>query len=333
MRIAAIDLGSNTVKLSVADVNHSPTPRESGTLNTLGAPHELDAKDAPVDPITIIEERAAVTRIGERLDVTGHLQPEAIERTLSALRQFAERARALGVDKLGCVGTAGLRGAANAPSFLERVETETGIRIEIIDGLREAGLSFHAAATAYGPGEILVLDVGGRSTELILGSGAGIEGRVSMEIGSVRLTERFVRNDPPHLDELDNVRRAVRSALSKAPAIPSNSTNQPSLIGVSGTIMSVMGVALDLDDMRQAVAEGEGQTLRLATIQAIFEDLRRKTTPERVRGTVIPEGRADVIVSGIAIMLEVLAHYGLDAMRASNRGVRYGLLQELASIA
>ncbi|MBK8012650.1 MAG: Ppx/GppA family phosphatase [Deltaproteobacteria bacterium] len=321
MRIAAIDLGSNTVKLTIADTNR--THAASGA----------DRYDERTEEILLVEECAAVTRIGQRLDATGHLEPAAIERTLVALRQFADRARALGVEKIGCVGTAGLRGASNAPSFLARVERETGIRIEIIDGLREAALSFQAAVAAYGPGALLVLDVGGRSTELILGSGAGIEARVSMEIGSVRLTERYVRSDPPRIEELDEARRAIGTALEQAPSWTRSAVAppRPTLIGVSGTVMSVMGVALGLDDMREAVSQGEGRLLALATIQEVFDDLRQKTTPERVRGTVIPEGRADVIVCGVLIMLEVLAHYGLDAMRASNRGVRYGLLRELAS--
>src|SRR5262249_44345868 len=154
----------------------------------------------------------------------------------------------------GCVGTAGLRGAANAPEFLARAKRELGLEVEVIDGLREAELAFRAPALSYGPGAIIVVDIGGRSTEVVSGSGAGIEGRVSLEIGSVRLTERFLKSDPPAKEEL----RALVDFLPGALAATPPADDRAKLIGVSGTVMSLMGLQLDVDDIEDAVARGEG---------------------------------------------------------------------------
>lgn len=300
-RIAALDLGSNSLKITVAEVFD-------------GAPR-------------VIEERAIITRVGEGLDKTKRVSDAAADRTLIGLRELVGLARSHGAQRIACVGTAGLRGAVNAPEFLARVREELDLEVEIIDGLREAELAFRAPAMSYGPGPIVVLDVGGRSTELVTGSGSKIDGRTSIEMGSVRLTERFIAHDPPHDDELAALSRHVLAELSSAPAAPAGSK----LIGVSGTVMSMMGVQLDTDDMDVAVARGEGAELQLASVRAAYEDLRRKTTAERLRGTVIPPGRADVIVAGAMIIVRVMEHYGVTSMIASNRGVRWGLLYELAS--
>lgn len=300
MAFAALDFGSNTLKITVAE-------------------------PAPGGGLRIVEERTAVTRIGEGLDGTGRLLEPAMARTLEGLAALVEVARAHGVVDIRCVGTAGLRGAANAPVFLAEVERKLGLRVEIIDGLREAELAFRAPAEAYGPGPVVVLDVGGRSTEIVAGAGRRIDGRVSLEIGSVRLTERFIAHDPPEASELAALRAHLDAVLGAAPPVPADAR----LVGVSGTVLSLMGVALDLDDMQATVDRGSGQVLSLEQVRAACEDLRKKTTPERVRGTVIPPGRADVIVAGALIVIATLEHYKRPGLIVSNAGVRFGLLYEL----
>ncbi|MEM7679280.1 MAG: Ppx/GppA family phosphatase, partial [Myxococcota bacterium] len=139
MKAAAIDVGSNTVKMTVAE--RSPDGQTS-----------------------VVKERADFTRIGEGLDQTGRLQPEAIERTLAAVTSYVKTARELGADRIAAVGTAGLRGAQNADVFLQRARNEAGVDIEVIAGHREASLAYRAPAAEYGPGSMVVVDIGGRST-------------------------------------------------------------------------------------------------------------------------------------------------------------------------
>lgn len=302
MIVGALDLGSNTLKITVAE------------LGSGGA-------------LRIIEERAIITRIGEGLDQNGRLLDAAMERTLDALKALADRARALGAVQIRCVGTAGLRGAENAAAFLERVRIEAGLEVEIIHGLREAELAFRAPSVAFGPAPVLVVDLGGRSTELISGTPGKIVEKVSLEVGSVRLTERFLKHDPPLDEELDRARAHFRTLLAGAPPLLEGGR----LVGVSGTIVALLGLELGIEDADRLAIEGEGRMLHRDIAQKFYDDFRRKPAAERVRGTVIPPLRADVIVAGMAIVLELLAHYRQDVMGVTGRGVRYGLLHELAA--
>jgi exopolyphosphatase/guanosine-5'-triphosphate,3'-diphosphate pyrophosphatase len=302
MIVAALDLGSNTIKISVARVS------ESGDIEIIG-------------------ERSSITRVGEGLDQNGYVLEEAMSRTLAGLSELVAFAEDKGATEIACVGTAGLRGAKNAAEFLERAKAECGLEVEIIDGMREAELSFRGPAESYGPGPVAVLDVGGRSTEIVFGSGRRIESRVSLEIGSVRMTERFLHQDPPAEEELAAMRAFLRAALSEAPDI----APEAKLVGVSGTVLSLMGYSMGLDDMGVAVARGEGRPLARDTVSAAYESLRRMRALERIRGTVIPSGRADVIVAGAAILLATMERHHKNEMLVSNRGVRYGLLTELAA--
>jgi exopolyphosphatase / guanosine-5'-triphosphate,3'-diphosphate pyrophosphatase len=300
MKIAGLDLGSNTIKITVAE--------------TVGR------------ELRVLGETGKITRIGQGLDQNKALLPEAIERTIAGLSELVEFAKKLGAEKIGCVGTAGLRGAANAGEFLARAKKECGLDVEVIDGLREAELAFRAPALSYGPGPIIVTDIGGRSTEVVTGSGAGIEGRVSLEIGSVRLTERFLPTDPPTANEIERLKQHLPAELNKTPP----SDDEAKLIGVSGTVVSLVGLQLDVDDMEDAIKLGEGTALRRDKLIMILAELAKKTAQERIRGTVLPAGRADVIVAGALIVLALMDHYRKTEMIASNRGVRYGVLYELA---
>src|SRR5262249_40442149 len=145
-------------------------------------------------------------------------------------------------------------------------KAELGLEVEIIDGLREAELSFRAPAKAYGPGPVAVLDVGGRSTEIVVGEGARIDEKISLELGAGRLTEWYVKSDPPAEVELEAVREHLRKALKDAPEVSA----EAKLVGVSGTVMSVMGWSLDLFDMAEAVEKGEGKPLAKSRITEAF---------------------------------------------------------------
>jgi len=239
--------------------------------------------------------------------------------------RLAEGARAAGAREIRAVGTAGLRGAANAGAFLARLEAATGIQVEIISGLREAELAFRAPAQAFGPGAIIVMDLGGRSTELIVGAGARLDAKTSLEIGSVRLTERHLPSDPPTTDELRSGEATLRDLLSAAPDAP----KEARLVGVSGTIQSLAGLDLGLIDADELTERTEGRTLSRAAVERLFDDLRAKPKAARVQGTVLPPGRADVIVGGLLIVRAVMDRYRRDALLVSGRGVRWGLLYQL----
>lgn len=300
MKLAACDLGSNSLKLTAVEVT-------GGGLRTL-------------------YEDAVVTRIGEGLDRTGRLGDAPMERTLAALKTRIDYVRALGVHEIRCVATAGMRGASNARQFMDRVLAETGVRIELIDGLREAELAFSSPAADFGPGPVLVVDPGGRSTELVFGVLDRIEARVSLEIGGVRLTERFLPSDPPSEPEVLASAEFIRAELE---ALAPRPDRPYTLVGVSGTVMALLGLQLGIDAMRELVETRDGHPLSLESVQRSYEDLRLRTKAERLRGTIIPEGRADVIVAGAQIVLETMRFYGQAELRATHRGVRYGLLHEM----
>ena len=298
----AVDLGSNTVKRTIADV----APPSGATP-------------------TVIEESVEFTRIGEGLDATGSLAKPAMDRTIAVLRAFKDRARELEVAHVACVATAGLRGAQNAEQFVARARAEAGIDIEVIDGLREAALTYRAPAAAFGPGPLIVVDVGGRSTEIIVGAGPAYSARVSLEIGGVRLTERFLPTDPPTASERQALEAHVRAALAHAPS----ANPDAALIGVSGTAVSLMGVHLGHDDIRRTVVDGEGGWLPKEAVETALEDLAVRPAAARRRGTVIGAGRADVIVAGATILLATCDHYQKTGLRVTSHGVRFGLLAEM----
>jgi exopolyphosphatase/guanosine-5'-triphosphate,3'-diphosphate pyrophosphatase len=248
-----------------------------------------------------------------------------MDRTLVVLERYVERAKRAGAESIRCVGTAGLRGARNADLFLARARAEAGVEIEVIAGLREAELSFRAPAAAFGPGPVIVADVGGRSTEVIVGTAGAIEARVSFEIGSVRITERFMHADPPTAAEVDAARSFISATLASAP----EATTGARLVGVSGTVLALLGLQLGLDDMKTLVSQHDGTELERAYVLRALADLGQMPAKERVRGTVLPPGRADVIVAGTLIVLALFERYGAERMIASNRGVRYGLIYEM----
>ena len=299
-RLAAIDLGSNTIKFTVADVR-SPTD------------------------LSVVDERAETTRIGEGLEAHGQLQPAAIDRTLAVFTAFVLQARRLGAEQIRCVATAGLRGAQNADVFLHQAREATGVDIEVIDGLREAALAYRAPAQLFGPGPLLVFDVGGRSTEIVVGDGPVMHDRVSLPLGGVRLTERFLPSDPPTAEARATLEAHIDQVLESAPAAPTSAT----LVGVSGTVLSLAGVHLGLDDMRETVARAATTWLPTDAVESILHALAQQPAAARRRGSVIPEGRADVIVASATIVAAIARRYRSETIRVTHRGVRFGLLIEM----
>ena len=300
-RVAAVDQGTNSTRLLVAE------PDEAGGFEDL-------ARDM------------VITRLGQGVDETGRLAPEALQRTLVVLARYVRRARALHVERIRVAATAAVRDAANATDFERSVRELAGSPLEVVSGEEEARLSFIGATRGLdAPPPFLVLDIGGGSTEFVLGSERP-SAAISTQMGSVRLTERFVRSDPPESIELDRMRAAVGELLDVVErAIPVRDAH--TFVAVAGTSTTVQAVALGLDfydperihRTRLARSDAARVSLRLATM----------TTDERAAMPVMAPGRADVIVAGSVILVEVMERFGFGEAVVSETDILDGLVLEM----
>jgi exopolyphosphatase/guanosine-5'-triphosphate,3'-diphosphate pyrophosphatase len=277
-------------------------------------------------------ERATITRLGEGVDRTRRLLPAAEERTLACLESYAELIAERNVDAIALVGTSALRDAAGGEAFIRRAREVVGTELEVITGRREAELTFRGSVsgiTVSGP--VTVYDIGGGSTEIIHGfvesqNGARtlrIDHADSLDVGSVRLTERHVRRDPPDATETDAVATDVRGQLSRLPQPPSAST----LIGVAGTVTTL--AALDQRMVTYEADRVHGSRLTRDGLAALVQKLAALPLAERQTLPGLEPRRADVIVAGSVLAREILDWAGADGTIVSDRGVRWGLLEEL----
>lgn len=308
MRVATIDIGTNSVLLLVAE------RRE--------------------DVISPVIERATITRLGQGVDATRTLAPEAVRRTLDCLARYAEEIKAWRVDRIDVAGTSAMRDAAGGESFRLEAKSLLGVEPRVISGREEAELTFEGSMTGLGlTGPVTVVDVGGGSTEIVTGDVAtGPDRAVSLDVGSVRLTERHVRTDPPTANEVLAVRQDVRLALEGSGIVPTRT-----IIGVAGTVTTLTAYALDV--VPYASERVHGAHLSGQRIDAAVQALAAMPVAERRKlGSVQPD-RADVIVAGGLIVAEVLA-WARDVLEksggatdvefvASDRGVRWGMAKRL----
>jgi exopolyphosphatase/guanosine-5'-triphosphate,3'-diphosphate pyrophosphatase len=300
-RVAAIDVGTNTVLLLVAE------------------------RTGP--GLVPVAERAEITRLGRGVDASGRIDPAAIRETVAVLAAYAREARALGASRILCVATSAARDAANGAEFFEAARAAAGLAPEVISGDEEARLVYRSAWRDFGArgSPLVVLDVGGGSTELTWGDSADPRGRTSLRIGAVRLTERHVRHDPPLQEEVSAVRTAAREALRPASAgTPRGAASR--LVAVAGTVTTLSAVAQALP--AYDAARVHGSTLDLAALEALLERLAALTTPERAALPGMEPKRADVIVAGCAIVVEAMRATGFETLAVSDRGVRWGLLYD-----
>ena len=259
--MAAIDQGTNSIRLLVVE-----PPAEAG-----GDPTEL-ARDM------------VITRLGQGVDRTGRLDPDALRRTVDVLARFCRRARALHADRIRVAATSAVRDAANRDEFAAAVLEHAGSELEVISGEREAGLSFlggtHGLDPSTAPPPFLVLDIGGGSTEFVVGREPGrAEHAMSTQMGSVRLTERFVTTDPPAPHELRAMSRAIDRRRSPRSRRPSRSGDARTLVAVAGTATTLQAIALGLD--RYDPDAIHRTWLSLGTAERVLADLVRMTNPQR----------------------------------------------------
>jgi exopolyphosphatase/guanosine-5'-triphosphate,3'-diphosphate pyrophosphatase len=296
MRLATIDCGTNTVLLLVAEVG------DDGVIRPLA-------------------DRLAFTRLGQGLDRTGRLSEEAMARTIAALKAHDQDARALGAERVLCIGTESLRAAENGAEFLRRAAA-AGVPVRVVSGDEEARLSFRSVVAGVPPGPRSVLDIGGGSTELIVGDTGQAEAWRSVPIGSVRLTERHLHSDPPTAAERQALRQEIVRAITGLPA------PRGELWGVAGTVTTLGAMHLQMAeyDGRRI----EGLRMEAAALAALVERLAAAPLHERRQMPGLDPRRADVIYAGAEILLQVALRAGVAEFRISDRGVRYGALAELA---
>jgi exopolyphosphatase/guanosine-5'-triphosphate,3'-diphosphate pyrophosphatase len=290
MRVAAIDLGTNTTRLLVADV-------DAGQIDE-------------------VVKRTRITRLGEGVDSRHQLLPVPIARVRNCLTEYRRELESLGAERTLLVATSAVRDAENGEAFLGEIEWSYGFATRLLSGHEEAEL------TLRGVGETdpstLVVDIGGGSTELI-----GAEQRISLDIGAVRLTERHLPSDPPTDDELEACATAVRIALP-------DGLRPEEAIGVAGTVTSL--AALDLALAEYDPERVHGHRLTLDGVQHQLSRLATMPLAERRRVPALDPDRAPVIVAGAVILREVLGHFGLEEIEASERDILHGVALEAAAL-
>lgn len=301
---AAIDIGTNSVLLTIA------------------------ARDAAGGVCPFVD-RATITRLGEGVDKTRRLAEAASERTLACLQSYAHELRAHAVQRLDVVGTSALRDAQGAERFLSEAERILGCRPRVIAGDEEAELTFRGALSGLDVrGTVLVFDIGGGSTELILGRAGGeIARRMSLDIGSVRLFERHVRSDPPTAAELGAIENDITQHLSSWGWTASEPRQLVTLVGVAGTVTTLKAVELGVTPYDGARVHGA--VLTLGTVEAWCAKLASLPQAARQALPGLEPKRADVIVAGALIVRGVLCAAKAAKMLVSDRGVRFGLLEAL----
>lgn len=317
-RVAAVDCGTNSLRLLVADVTTSEDAA------TGGGPRLVD-----------VERRMEVVRLGEGVDATGVLSPAALDRTLGVTARYAERVRDLGAQRVRFVATSATRDAANAHELVEGVRALLGVEPEVVTGDEEARLSFRGATagTAGGGDPHLVVDLGGGSTELVLGSAAtgDVLAATSMDVGCVRLTERHLRSDPPTAQEVAAARADVRGALDAAAAVVPLE-RCATLVGVAGTVTTVTAHALGLE--RYDPQRLHGAVLPVERVLAAGEELLAMTRAQRAALGPMHPGRVDVIGAGALLWGEVVtrtaAASGVTEVGASEHDILDGIALALA---
>ena len=299
-RYATIDVGTNSVLLLVAE--RQPDGR-----------------------FQAVQERAEITRLGRGVDQSRRLSPEGMEATLQVISDFAREARSLGAEDIAVSATSAARDAQNGAEFLAAARERAGVTVEIIAGALEAQLSFTSAYADFGRdagGPLVVVDIGGGSTEFIYGERADhLTFRHSYDVGAVRLTERYVRTDPLSAEDRARVEAHLRETFSTLPPCPPGAR----LVGIAGTVTTLYTVRHAIDPYD--AARVQGGVLSLAELEELTDRLCRMPLAERQKLPGLQPKRADVIPAGALILLEGLRALRLEQCLVSDRGLRWGLLE------
>ena len=307
MKIGALDVGTNTVLMLVAE-----------TTPDGGARRVIDL--------------SRITRLGQGVDQNHRLDPQAALRTLDTIAEFVEQARAAGAEKIVAAGTATLRDAADGEDFIRRVRERTGVELEIISGETEAWLSYLAVmhGLRLDPSQrLLIIDIGGGSTEFIRAGGHATEfinaqsaklQMASLQIGSVRLTERIIHHDPPTPREAADLRLAIDAELTSL----GWKLETDLLVGIAGTVTTVCAVALGMETYDPDRVHG--YRLSRTEVERVLRLFGSMPLAERRKIKGLDPARADVIFAGTAILERVMSEAEVDSVTVSDQGVRWGLV-------
>ncbi len=302
--VAAIDCGTNAIRLLVADV------RPDGTL------------DERVRLMRIV-------RLGEGVDRTGEFAPPALERTFTALDEYADVMREHGVTRARFVATSASRDVSNRDAFVRGVQTRIGIEPEVITGTEEAALSFTGAVRGLPTGKValpaLVVDIGGGSTEFVLGS-SGPEDSVSVDIGCVRMTERHLHGDPPTAAQIVSARTDIDAAVALA-ALSVPYERAASFVGLAGTVTTVAAMAMDLPAYDPTVLHGS--VISVDDVSRVTAILLGMTRAERAALPYMHPGRVDIIGGGAMVLESAMRAAGAAEVTVSETDILDGIVYRL----
>ncbi len=305
-RVAAVDMGTNSTRLLVADVDG----------------HGRDAK------LVTLDRRTRITRLGQGVDRDRTLHPDAIERVLTVLREYRGVMDELGVERVRASATSAARDASNRDALFDPTEEILGIRPELLPGEEEARLEFLGATNGLSePGPYLLVDVGGGSTELIVGTDEP-EGLVSIDIGCVRLTEQFLHSDPPTAEELSQAVSVVRDQLADVGRTLPGTFNASTLVGTAGTVWTLAAIELGVDAERSDLIDHF--VLTRAAAEEVFRTLATEAIDQRKHNPGLEPGRVDVIVGGAIVVVSVMRHWGFDSLLVSEADILDGLARDSA---
>ncbi len=306
-RVAAIDCGTNSIRLLVADL-----------------PDDPDHTD-----LTDVTRRMEIVRLGAGVDRTGMLAPDAIERTRVALAGYTAELRGLGAERVRMVATSASRDAGNAADFRAMVHATLGVDPEVVTGDEEARLSFTGAVRglpASNPSPYLVVDIGGGSTEFVTGS-HGVEHAISVDIGCVRMTERHLHSDPPTADEVAAAEADIGAVVERAlAAVPGKQA--ATVVGLAGTVTTVTGIALGLP--RYDPDRIHHSRVSAVAVDEVTRALLAMTHDQRLALPVMHPGRADVIAAGALILRSIVTLAGADHVIASEHDILDGIAWSMA---
>ncbi|MEV6814639.1 Ppx/GppA phosphatase family protein [Micromonospora sp. NPDC051296] len=309
--MAAIDCGTNSIRLLIADL---PAPSAG-----------------PSAPLADVCRRMEIVRLGQGVDATGRLAPEAIERTRVALADYAAEIEKLGAERVRMVATSATRDAANAADFRAMVEQTLGVAPEVVSGDEEARLSFTGAVRGLPTdtrSPYLVVDIGGGSTEFVVGSRAGgVDAAISMDIGCVRMTERHLHGDPPGLAEIAAAQADIAVAVDRAlAAVPGREA--ATLVGLAGSVTTVVAIAEGLTEYDPSrIHHARVSYERVAEVTA---ELLAMTREQRLAIPVMHPGRADVIGAGALVLRVIMERAGMASVVASEHDILDGIAWSLA---
>jgi exopolyphosphatase/guanosine-5'-triphosphate,3'-diphosphate pyrophosphatase len=294
LRVAVIDIGSNSTRLLVADVE--------------------DGRVTPID------RRSTVTRLGRGVDLSGRLAAEAIEAACGAIGPYVATLQEMGAERIDAIATSAVRDAANGGAFVAELRERFALSARVLDGEEEARLTYLGATSEHFPEEpTVVIDIGGGSTELIVGEGRTIDWHTSLQAGVVRHSERHLTSDPPAPVELEALADDLRGLIDRATVEAPGATAG---IAVAGTPTSLAAIELELDpyDPKRV----HGHVLELPNIQRMLSQLASVPLAQRTEIRGLHADRAPTIVAGVVTLIEVMRAFDLERITVSEHDILYG---------